>query len=79
MGMVAILVMWPEPFEQTFVPSSHRSIWNLTLIDPVVSKKMFENVDNHKIWVTKVIEWQWPQERIFMYSFSLQYIPAFTS
>ena len=31
MGMVAILVMWPGPFEQTFVPPSHGgSIWNLT-------------------------------------------------
>ena len=37
MGMVAILVMWPGPFEQTFVTPSHRSsIWNLTLIGPVV-------------------------------------------
>ena len=37
MGMVAILVMWPGPFEQTFVPPS---------IGPVVSEEnMFENVD----------------------------------
>ena len=43
MGMAAILVMWPGPFEQTFVPAS---IWNLSLIGPVVSEeKMFENVD----------------------------------
>ena len=44
MGMVAILVMWPGPFEQTFVPPAHRSsIWNLTLIVPVVSEeKMFK-------------------------------------
>ena len=42
MAMAAILVMWPGPFEQTFVPPSHRSsIWNLTLIGPVVSEKMF--------------------------------------
>ena len=28
MGMVAILVMWPGPFEQTFIPSSQGdSIW----------------------------------------------------
>ena len=42
-GMAAILVMWPGPFEQSFVPESHRSsIWNLTLIGPVVSEeKMF--------------------------------------
>ena len=44
MGMAAILVMWPGPFEQTFVHLSHRcSIWNLTLIGPVVSEeKMFK-------------------------------------
>ena len=30
MGMVAILVMWPGPFEQTFIPPSHGdSMWNL--------------------------------------------------
>ena len=48
MGMAAILVMWPESFEQTFVPLSHGdSIWNLASISPVVSEeKMFENVDN---------------------------------
>ena len=47
MGMAAILVMWPGPFEQTFVPPSLGvSIWNLSSIDPVVSEeKMFENVD----------------------------------
>ena len=44
MGMAAILVMWPGPFEQTFAPPSHRSsIWNLTLIGLVVSEeKMFK-------------------------------------
>ena len=32
MGMAAILVIWPGPFEQTFVPPSHGGfIWNLTL------------------------------------------------
>ena len=47
MGMVASLVMWPGPFEQTFVPPSQGgSIWTLALIGSVVSeKKMFENVD----------------------------------
>ena len=47
MGMVAILVMWPGPFEQTFVPPSQGgSTWNLASIGQVVSKeKMFENVD----------------------------------
>ena len=43
MGMVAILVKWPGPFEQTFVPPSHGdSIWNLGSIGPVVSEKMFK-------------------------------------
>ena len=44
MGMAAILVMWPGPFEQTFVPPSHGdSIWNLASIGPVVSEeKMFK-------------------------------------
>ena len=43
MGM-AILVMWPGPFEQTFVPPSHGdSIWNLASISLVVSEvKMFK-------------------------------------
>ena len=50
MGMAAILVMWPGPFEQTFVPPSQGgSIWNLASIGPVVSeRKMFENVDNRQ-------------------------------
>ena len=44
MGMAAILVTWPGTFEQTYIPPSHRSsIWNLTLIGPVVSEeKMFK-------------------------------------
>ena len=47
MGMAAILVTWPGPFEQIFVPPSQEgSIWNLATIGPVVSEeKMFENVD----------------------------------
>ena len=44
MGIAAILVMWPGPFEQTFVPPSHGdSLWHLALIGPVVSEeKMFK-------------------------------------
>ena len=39
MGMTAILVMWPEPFEQTFVPPSHEGYkWNLASIGLAVSK-----------------------------------------
>ena len=46
MGMAAILVMWPGPFEQTFVPPSQEgAMWNLASIGPVVSEEMFENVD----------------------------------
>ena len=37
MGMAAILVMWPEPFEQAFVPPSQEGfIWNLASIGLVV-------------------------------------------
>ena len=45
MGMGAILVIWPRPRKQTFVPPSHwGSIWNLALIRPaVLEKKIFEN------------------------------------
>ena len=44
MGMAAILVMRPGPFEQIFVPPFHGgSIWNLSLIGQVVSEeKMFK-------------------------------------
>ena len=47
MGMAAILVMWPGPFEQTFIPPSHGgSTWNLASIGQAVSKeKKFENVN----------------------------------
>ena len=50
MGMAAILVMWPGPFEQVFVPTSHGgSTWNLASTGLEVSKeKKFENVE----WVT---------------------------
>ena len=44
MGMAAILVMWLKPFEQTFVLLFHGgSIWNLTVIGPLVSEEMFED------------------------------------
>ena len=43
MGMAALLVMLPGPFEQTFVPLSHGdSIWNLALIGTVVSEEVFK-------------------------------------
>ena len=50
MGMAAILVMWPEPFEQLFVPPILGGyIWNLVTIGPVVSEeKSFEIVDGRR-------------------------------
>ena len=50
MGMAAILVMWPEPFEQLFVPLIPGGyIWNLFTIGPVVSEeKSFEIVDGRR-------------------------------
>ena len=51
MDMVAILVMWPRPREQTpFIPPSHwGSIWNLALIGPAVLEKIFENAYTIKL------------------------------
>ena len=50
MGMAAILVMWPGPFEQLFVPPIPGDyIWNLVTIGPVVSEeKSFEIVDGRR-------------------------------
>ena len=49
MGVAAILVMWPGPFEHTFVPPPYGiSIWNLSSIGPVISEEMFENVDGQQ-------------------------------
>ena len=47
MGMVAMLVMWPRPFEQFFFPKGPGGcIWNLVAIGSVVSEeKSFEIVD----------------------------------
>ena len=40
MDMVAILVMWPGPFEYNFILQSHIGfIWNIILISLVVSEK----------------------------------------
>ena len=50
MGMAAILVMWPAPFEQFFVPPTPGGyIWNLVTIGPVVlEEKSFEIVDGRR-------------------------------
>ena len=52
MGIVAILVMWPGPFEQTFISPSHGGfIWNLTLIGQAVSEeKMFKECGRRRRW-----------------------------
>ena len=50
MGMAAMLVMWPRPFEQFFFPKGPGGcIWNLVAICPVVSEeKSFEIVDGRR-------------------------------
>ena len=50
MGMAAILVMWPRPFEQLFFPKDPGGcIWNLVAIGPVVlEEKSFEIVDGRR-------------------------------
>ena len=50
MGMAAMLVMWPRPFEQLFFPKGPGgSIYNLVAIGPVVSEeKSFEIVDGRR-------------------------------
>ena len=55
MGMAAILVMWPKPFEQLFVPLIPGGyIWNLFTIGPVVSEeKSFEIVDGRRRTTTE--------------------------
>ena len=47
MGMAAMLVMWPGPFEQFFFPKVPGGcMWNLVAISPVVwDEKLFEIVD----------------------------------
>ena len=47
MGMAAMLVMWPRPFEQFFFPKVPGGcVWNLVAIGLVVSEeKSFEIVD----------------------------------
>ena len=46
--MVAILVMWPGPFEQTFVPPFQRSsAWNLISFGlAVIVEKKLENIES---------------------------------
>ena len=50
MGIVAILVMWPGPFENTFVPLFQGgSTWNLASIGLVViEEKKFKNIESER-------------------------------
>ena len=50
MGMAAILVKWPEPFEQAFVPPSQGgSTWNFASIGQVViEEKKFKNIESER-------------------------------
>ena len=50
MGLAAILVMWPGPFEQAFVPPSQGgSMWNLVSISLVVIEEgKFKNTESEK-------------------------------
>ena len=59
MGMVAILVIWPGPFEQTFVSLSlGGSIWNLTFIGQAISEeKMFKSVDDRGLHIILARQW----------------------
>ena len=50
MGMAAMLVMWPKPFEQLFFPKCPEGcIWILVAIGPaVLEEKSFEIVDGRR-------------------------------
>ena len=50
MGMTAMLIMWPRPFEQLFFPKGPGGcIWNLVAIGRIVSEeKLFEIVDGRQ-------------------------------
>ena len=66
MGMAAILVMRPGPFEQTFVPPSHGdTIWNLASISPLVSEEnMFQEYEQQMNGRTGR---RWPTEAYLCY------------
>ena len=72
MGMAAILVMWPAPFEQTSIPPSHGgSTWNLTSIGQAVYKEQkFENVNLSDLGPRSMNDLDLWYSYKFMYSFS---------
>ena len=50
MGIAAILVMWPRPFEEAFIsPCQGASTWNLASIGLVViEEKKFKNIESER-------------------------------
>ena len=80
MGMAAILVKWPGPFEQAFVtPSQGGYTWDLASIGQVViEKKKFKDIESEIC--TKVNEWPWPLVIISaMYWFIWLHLSVFIS
>ena len=47
MGVVAILIMWPGPFEYIFSAKPEGYIWNMVTIGFVAFEELFEIV---KVW-----------------------------
>ena len=81
MGMATIFVMWPGPFEQTFVPLSQGgSIWNLASISLVViEKKKFKNIEYERLGQRSVNHLDLWYSQSLMYSFSWLHLPTFVS
>ena len=46
MGMAAILVMWPGPFDKLSFPHPIEAPYEIWLIGPVVSEEKMFSVDN---------------------------------
>ena len=54
MGMVAILVMWPEPFKQLSFPHPMAAPYEIWLIGQAVSEeKMFLKIVDDDGWTTE--------------------------
>ena len=72
MDMAAILVMWPRPFEQTFILPFHEgSTWNLASIGLAISKEnKFENVNLSDLGPGSMNDLDHWHSYKFMYSFN---------
>ena len=84
MGMAAILVTWPGPFEQTFILTTvtHKSAtWNVASMGEGTLQEMFETINLKWPW-SKVQQWPWPLILItyeYMYWLSQLLVPTFSS